>query len=222
MVEAAIEFADICRQNDFHNFVFSMKASNPLVMVQAYRLLAAEQYRLGWDYPLHLGVTEAGEGEDGRMKSSIGIGSLLHDGLGDTIRVSLSAEPEEEVRVGYEMLKTLGLRTRGVRIVSCPSCARQGFDVIRTVQALESRLQHINTPLSLSVLGCVVNGPGEARETDIGLTGGGKGKHMVYLSGVTDHTVESDAMLDHIVGLVEAKAAEIEAANAADEPVAAE
>src|SRR5690606_2302053 len=137
--------------------------------------------------------------------------NLLWAGIGDTIRVSLSAEPEQEVRVGFEILKALGLRTRGVRVVSCPSCARQGFDVIRTVQALEERLQHIKTPISLSVLGCVVNGPGEARETDIGITGGGAGKHMVYLSGVTDHHVESDEMLDHIVRLVEQKAAEMEA-----------
>jgi len=144
------------------------------------------------------------------VKSSIGIGSLLWAGIGDTIRVSLSAEPEEEVRVGFEILKALGLRTRGVRVISCPSCARQGFDVIRTVQALEERLQHIKTPMSLSVLGCVVNGPGEARETDIGITGGGNGKHMVYLSGVTDHHVKSGDMLDHIVDLVEQRAAMIE------------
>jgi (E)-4-hydroxy-3-methylbut-2-enyl-diphosphate synthase len=167
------------------------------------------------DCPLHLGITEAGGLIGGTVKSSIGMGMLLWSGIGDTLRVSLSAEPEEEVRVGFEMLKALGLRTRGVRVVSCPSCARQGFDVIRTVEALEDRLQHIKTPLSLSVLGCVVNGPGEARETDIGLTGGGNGKHMVYLSGVTDHVVQSEDMLDHIVKLVEAKAAEIEAANEA-------
>jgi (E)-4-hydroxy-3-methylbut-2-enyl-diphosphate synthase len=142
------------------------------------------------------------------------MGNLLWAGIGDTIRVSLSAEPEEEVRVGFEILKALGLRTRGVRVVSCPSCARQGFDVIRTVEALEARLSHIKTPLSLSVLGCVVNGPGEARETDIGITGGGAGKHMVYLSGVTDHHVADIDMLDHIVELVEARAAEIEAAEA--------
>jgi (E)-4-hydroxy-3-methylbut-2-enyl-diphosphate synthase len=139
------------------------------------------------------------------------MGSLLWAGIGDTIRVSLSAEPEEEVRVGYELLKSLGVRSRGVRVVSCPSCARQGFDVIRTVEALETRLQHIHTPMSLSVLGCVVNGPGEARETDIGLTGGGNGKHMVYLAGVTDHHIQDAEMIDHIVKLVEAKAAEIEA-----------
>jgi (E)-4-hydroxy-3-methylbut-2-enyl-diphosphate synthase len=151
------------------------------------------------------------------VKSAIGMGNLLWAGIGDTIRVSLSAEPEDEVRVGFELLKSLGLRTRGVRVVSCPSCARQGFDVIRTVQALEDRLSHIKTPLSLSVLGCVVNGPGEARETDIGITGGGAGKHMVYLSGMTDHHVADADMLDHIVELVEAKAAEIEAAEAVAE-----
>ena len=139
------------------------------------------------------------------------MGSLLWAGIGDTIRVSLSAEPEEEVRVGYEILKSLGIRNRGVRVISCPSCARQGFDVIRTVETLEERLQHIHTPMSLWVLGCVVNGPGEARETDIGITGGGHGKHMVYLSGVTDHHVQDADMVEHIVRLVEAKAAEIEA-----------
>ena len=163
------------------------------------------------DCPLHLGITEAGGLIGGTVKSAIGIGNMLWAGIGDTIRVSLSAEPEEEVRVGYEILKTLGLRTRGVRVVSCPSCARQGFDVIRTVQKLEDALQHIKTPMSLSVLGCVVNGPGEARETDIGITGGGNGKHMVYLAGVTNHHVEDDAMIAHIVKLVEAKAAEIDA-----------
>src|SRR5690606_31631397 len=163
------------------------------------------------DYPLHLGITEAGSMIGGTVKSSIGMGMLLWSGIGDTIRVSLSAEPEEEVRVGFEMLKSLGLRHRGVRIVSCPSCARQGFQVIKTVEILEERLRHIQTPLSLSIIGCVVNGPGEARETDIGITGGGNGKHMVYLSGVTDHHVEDAAMLDHIVKLVEQKAAEMEA-----------
>jgi (E)-4-hydroxy-3-methylbut-2-enyl-diphosphate synthase len=172
---------------------------------------------------MHLGITEAGGLIGGTVKSAIGMGNLLWAGIGDTIRVSLSAEPEEEVRVGFEILKALGLRTRGVRVVSCPSCARQGFDVIRTVQALEARLSHIKTPLSLSVLGCVVNGPGEARETDIGITGGGAGKHMVYLSGVTDHHVADADMLDHIVSLVEARAAEIEAgADYAEQAHAAE
>ncbi|MEO9635446.1 MAG: flavodoxin-dependent (E)-4-hydroxy-3-methylbut-2-enyl-diphosphate synthase [Parasphingorhabdus sp.] len=206
LVESALDHIKILQDHDFHEFKVAVKASDVFLAVAAYAQLADAV-----DCPLHLGITEAGGLIGGTVKSSIGMGNLLWAGIGDTIRVSLSAEPEEEVRVGYEMLKSLGLRTRGVRVVSCPSCARQGFDVIRTVQTLEERLQHIRTPLSLSVLGCVVNGPGEARETDIGITGGGKGKHMVYLSGVTDHHVEDDAMVDHIVKLVEAKAAEIEA-----------
>ncbi|MEL6874870.1 MAG: flavodoxin-dependent (E)-4-hydroxy-3-methylbut-2-enyl-diphosphate synthase [Pseudomonadota bacterium] len=208
LVESALDHIKILQDHDFHEFKVAVKASDVFLAVAAYSQLADAV-----DCPLHLGITEAGGLIGGTVKSSIGMGNLLWAGIGDTIRVSLSAEPEEEVRVGYEMLKALGLRTRGVRVVSCPSCARQGFDVIRTVQTLEERLQHIRTPLSLSVLGCVVNGPGEARETDIGITGGGKGKHMVYLSGVTDHHVEDGNMVDHIVKLVEAKAAEIEAAE---------
>jgi (E)-4-hydroxy-3-methylbut-2-enyl-diphosphate synthase len=206
LVESALDHIKLLQDHDFHDYKVAVKASDVFLAVAAYMQLAEAV-----DCPLHLGITEAGGLIGGTVKSSIGMGNLLWAGIGDTIRVSLSAEPEQEVRVGFEILKALGLRTRGVRIVSCPSCARQGFDVIRTVQALEDRLQHIKTPLSLSVLGCVVNGPGEARETDIGVTGGGAGKHMVYLSGVTDHHVQSDAMLDHIVALVEAKAAEIEA-----------
>ena len=206
LVESALDHIKILQDHDFHEFKVAVKASDVFLAVAAYSQLADAV-----DCPLHLGITEAGGLIGGTVKSSIGMGNLLWAGIGDTIRVSLSAEPEEEVRVGYEMLKALGLRTRGVRVVSCPSCARQGFDVIRTVQKLEERLQHIRTPLSLSVLGCVVNGPGEARETDIGITGGGKGKHMVYLSGVTDHHVEDADMVDHIVKLVEEKAAEIEA-----------
>ncbi len=206
LVESALDHIKLLQDHDFHEYKVAVKASDVFLAVAAYHGLAETV-----DCPLHLGITEAGGLIGGTVKSSIGIGSLLWAGIGDTIRVSLSAEPEDEVRVGFEILKGLGLRTRGVRVVSCPSCARQGFDVIRTVQALEERLQHIKTPLSLSVLGCVVNGPGEARETDIGITGGGKGKHMVYLSGMTDHHVEDGDMLDHIVELVEAKAAEIEA-----------
>ena len=206
LVESALDHIKLLQDHDFHEYKVAVKASDVFLAVAAYMQLADAV-----DCPLHLGITEAGGLIGGTVKSSIGMGNLLWAGIGDTIRVSLSAEPEQEVRVGFEILKSLGLRTRGVRVVSCPSCARQGFDVIRTVQALEERLSHIKTPLSLSVLGCVVNGPGEARETDIGLTGGGAGKHMVYLSGVTDHTVESADMLDHIVELVEAKAAEIEA-----------
>ncbi len=208
LVESALDHIKLLQDHDFHEFKVAVKASDVFLAVAAYSQLADAV-----DCPLHLGITEAGGLIGGTVKSSIGMGNLLWAGIGDTIRVSLSAEPEEEVRVGYEMLKALGLRTRGVRVVSCPSCARQGFDVIRTVQTLEERLQHIRTPLSLSVLGCVVNGPGEARETDIGITGGGAGKHMVYLSGVTDHHVEDNDMVDHIVKLVEAKAAEIEAAS---------
>jgi (E)-4-hydroxy-3-methylbut-2-enyl-diphosphate synthase len=208
LVESALDHIKLLQDQDFHEYKVAVKASDVFLAVAAYMQLADAV-----DCPLHLGITEAGGLIGGTVKSAIGIGNLLWAGIGDTIRVSLSAEPEEEVRVGYEILKSLGIRTRGVKVISCPSCARQGFDVIRTVEALEARLQHINTPLSLSVLGCVVNGPGEARETDIGITGGGNGKHMVYLSGVTDHHIQDTGMVDHIVALVEAKAAEIEAAR---------
>src|SRR5687767_15931682 len=217
LVESALDHIKLLQDRDFHEFKVAVKASDLFLAVAAYQQLAEQV-----DCPLHLGITEAGGFVGGTVKSAIGIGSLLWAGIGDTIRVSLSAEPEEEVRVGYEILKSLGIRNRGVRVVSCPSCARQGFDVIRTVQTLEERLQHIRTPMSLSVLGCVVNGPGEARETDIGITGGGNGKHMVYLSGVTDHHVADEGMVDHIVRLVEAKAAEIEAASTDAPAVAAE
>ncbi|MBA3526413.1 MAG: flavodoxin-dependent (E)-4-hydroxy-3-methylbut-2-enyl-diphosphate synthase [Pseudomonadota bacterium] len=207
LVESALDHIRILEDHGFRDYKVAVKASDVFLAVAAYQQLADAV-----DCPLHLGITEAGGLIGGTVKSSIGIGSLLWAGIGDTIRVSLSAEPEEEVRVGYEILKGLGIRSRGVRVVSCPSCARQGFDVIRTVETLEERLQHIKTPMSLSVLGCVVNGPGEARETDIGITGGGNGTHMVFLSGVTDHHVKDAGMVDHIVRLVEAKAAEIEAA----------
>jgi (E)-4-hydroxy-3-methylbut-2-enyl-diphosphate synthase len=199
LVESALDHIRILEDHGFRNYKVAVKASDVFLAVAAYQQLASEV-----DCPLHLGITEAGGLIGGTVKSAIGIGNLLWAGIGDTIRVSLSAEPEEEVRVGYEILKAL--------VVSCPSCARQGFDVIRTVEKLEERLQHIKTPMSLSVLGCVVNGPGEARETDIGITGGGNGTHMVYLSGVTDHHVKDADMIDHIVRLVEAKAAELEAA----------
>jgi (E)-4-hydroxy-3-methylbut-2-enyl-diphosphate synthase len=196
----------LLEDNDFREFKISVKASDVFLAVAAYHQLAGI-----CDYPLHLGITEAGGFVGGTVKSAIGMGNLLWAGIGDTIRVSLSAQPEEEVRVGFEMLKSLGIRARGVRIVSCPSCARQGYNVIKTVETLEARLAHITTPLSLSIIGCVVNGPGEARETDIGLTGGGNGKHMVYLSGVTDHQIDDAKMVDHIVSLVEKKAAELDA-----------
>ncbi|PZN95643.1 MAG: 4-hydroxy-3-methylbut-2-en-1-yl diphosphate synthase [Alphaproteobacteria bacterium] len=217
LVESALEHMKMLQDEDFHEFKISVKASDVFLAVAAYNGLAEV-----CDYPLHLGITEAGGLQGGTVKSSIGLGMLLWAGVGDTIRVSLSADPVEEVKVGYHILKSLGIRARGVRVVSCPSCARQGFDVVKTVETLETRLAHITTPLSLSVLGCVVNGPGEARETDIGLTGGGNGRHMVFLSGITDHVIESEKMVDHIVMLVEKKAAELEAAKAAAEAIAAE
>ena len=208
LVESALDHIRILEDHGFREYKVAVKASATCSSPSPPTCSSPSEV----DCPLHLGITEAGGLIGGTVKSAIGMGNLLWAGIGDTIRVSLSAEPEEEVRVGYEILKALGMRSRGVRVVSCPSCARQGFDVIRTVEALEARLQHIKTPMSLSVLGCVVNGPGEARETDIGITGGGEGKHMVYLSGVTDHHVQDADMIEHIVELVEAKAAEIEAA----------
>jgi len=207
MIESALDHAKILEDNDFLEFKISVKASDVFLAVAAYMGLAD-----ACDYPLHLGITEAGGLRAGTVKSAIGLGNLLWAGIGDTVRVSLSAEPEEEVRVAYDILKSLGLRRRGVTVISCPSCARQAFPVIKTVEVLEERLSHISTPLSLSIIGCVVNGPGEARETDIGLTGGGKGHHMVYLSGVTDHKISDEKLVDHIVELVEKKASEIEAA----------
>ncbi len=208
MVESALNHTRVLEDNDFTEFKISVKASDVFLAVAAYRQLAE-----ACDYPLHLGVTEAGGLRAGTVKSAIGIGALLWAGIGDTVRVSLAADPVEEVKAGYEMLKSLGLRHRGVTIISCPSCARQGFDVIRTVQILEERLAHITTPMTLSIIGCVVNGPGEARETDIGITGGGNRSHMVYLSGVTDHKIADTDMVDHVVSLVEDRAADIETAS---------
>ncbi len=209
LVESALEHARILEDNDFFDFKISVKASDAFLAVAAYQGLAD-----ACDYPLHLGITEAGGLRAGTVKSAIGIGNLLWAGIGDTIRVSLSADPVEEIKAGFEILKSLGLRHRGVRVISCPSCARQAFPVIKTVETLEERLAHIATPLTLSIIGCVVNGPGEARETDIGLTGGGKGNHMVYLSGVADHKIDEGQLVDHIVELVERKAAELEAQSA--------
>ncbi|RIK94833.1 MAG: 4-hydroxy-3-methylbut-2-en-1-yl diphosphate synthase [Proteobacteria bacterium] len=206
LVESALEHARILEDNDFFEFKISVKASDVFLAVAAYQGLAE-----ACDYPLHLGITEAGGLRTGTVKSAIGIGALLWAGIGDTIRVSLSAEPVEEVKAGFEILKALDIRHRGVRIVSCPTCARQAYPVIQTVEILEKRLAHITTPLSLSIIGCVVNGPGEARETDIGLTGGGQGNHMIYLSGVADHKIDDARLIDHIVELVEKRAAEIEA-----------
>ncbi|MBI1199344.1 MAG: flavodoxin-dependent (E)-4-hydroxy-3-methylbut-2-enyl-diphosphate synthase [Phenylobacterium sp.] len=210
MVESALRHARILQDHDFHEFKISVKASDPFMTVAAYQQLAEVI-----DCPLHLGVTEAGATRTGTVKSSIGIGSLLWAGIGDTIRVSLAADPVEEVKVGFDILKSLGLRHRGVNIIACPSCARQGFNVIDTVAELEERLAHISTPMSLSIIGCVVNGPGEALMTDVGFTGGGKGAGMVYLAGKPDHKQDNAGMVDHIVELVEAKAAELEAARKA-------
>ncbi len=209
MVESALDHMKLLQDNDFHEFKVSVKASDVFLAAAAYQSLAEAT-----DAPIHLGITEAGGLVSGTVKSAIGLGSLLWMGIGDTIRVSLSADPVEEVKVGFEILKSLGLRHRGVTIISCPSCARQGFDVIRTVAELEDRLAHITTSMSLSIIGCVVNGPGEALLTDIGFTGGGAGKGMVYLAGRQSHTMGNDRMIDHIVELVEKKAAEIEAAAA--------
>jgi (E)-4-hydroxy-3-methylbut-2-enyl-diphosphate synthase len=206
MVESALRHARILQDHDFHEFKISVKASDVFMTVAAYQLLAE-----AIDCPLHLGITEAGALRTGTVKSAIGMGSMLWAGIGDTIRVSLAADPVEEIKVGFDLLKSLGLRHRGVNIIACPSCARQGFNVIKTVEALESRLAHISTPMSLSIIGCVVNGPGEALMTDLGFTGGGKGAGMVYVAGRPDHKMDNDGMVDHIVGLVEARAAEIEA-----------
>jgi (E)-4-hydroxy-3-methylbut-2-enyl-diphosphate synthase len=211
MVESALDHARILQDHDFHEFKISVKASDVFLAVAAYQQLAD-----ACDYPLHIGVTEAGGLRTGTVKSSIGLGTLLWAGIGDTIRVSLSAEPEEEVRVGFEMLKALNLRHRGVNIISCPSCARQQYDVISTVEALEKRVAHITTPMTVSVIGCVVNGPGEARETDIGFTGGGQGTHQVYIAGVPHHRMKDADIVEHLAGLIEKKAAEIEAAKAAE------
>ncbi|WP_299876096.1 flavodoxin-dependent (E)-4-hydroxy-3-methylbut-2-enyl-diphosphate synthase [uncultured Sulfitobacter sp.] len=211
MVESGLDHIKILQDNDFHAFKISCKASDVFMAAAAYQQLAEQT-----DAPIHLGITEAGGLTSGTIKSAIGLGNLLWMGIGDTIRVSLSADPVEEVKVGYEILKSLGLRHRGVNIISCPSCARQGFDVIKTVEALEQRLEHIKTPMSLSIIGCVVNGPGEALMTDVGFTGGGAGSGMVYLAGKQSHKQDNASMIDHIVEQVEKKAAELDAAQAQD------
>ena len=205
MVESGLDHIKILEDNDFHEFKISVKASDVFLSAAAYQALADAT-----DAPLHLGITEAGGLMSGTIKSSIGLGSLLWLGIGDTIRVSLSADPVEEVKVGYDILKSLGLRHRGVNIISCPSCARQGFNVIETVKVLENRLAHVKTPMSLSIIGCVVNGPGEALMTDVGFTGGGAGNGMVYWAGKQDHRINNDDMVDHIVELVEKRAKEID------------
>ncbi len=208
MVESGLNHIRILEDNDFFEFKISCKASDVFLAAAAYQALAEAT-----DAPIHLGITEAGGRVPGTIKSAIGLGNLLWMGIGDTIRVSLSADPVEEVRAGSEILKSLGLRHRGVNIIACPSCARQGFDVIRTVEILEKRLEHVKTPMSLSIIGCVVNGPGEALMTDVGFTGGGAGSGMVYLAGKQAHKMSNEEMIDHIVDQVERRATEIETAS---------
>ncbi len=217
MVESALRHIKILEDNDFFNFKISCKASDVFLACAAYTQLAEV-----CDYPLHLGITEAGGRRTGTIKSAVGLGNLLWAGIGDTIRVSLSDDPVEEIKVGFDILKSLGLRHRGVNVISCPSCARQQFDVIETVKILEERLAHITTPMTVSIIGCVVNGPGEALMTDIGFTGGGRGTHQVYIGGKTAHRLhdKEEDIVTHVVRLVEEKAAEIEAV--ADSAEAAE
>jgi (E)-4-hydroxy-3-methylbut-2-enyl-diphosphate synthase len=209
MIESGLDHIRILQDNDFHEFKISCKASDVFLAAAAYQGLSEAT-----DAPIHLGITEAGGLMSGTIKSAIGLGNLLWMGIGDTMRVSLSADPVEEVKVAFDILKSLGLRHRGVNIISCPSCARQGFDVIKTVEILEQRLDHIKTPMSLSIIGCVVNGPGEALMTDIGFTGGGAGAGMVYLAGKQSHKLSNDDMIDHIVEQVEQKAVELEKTRA--------
>ena len=203
LVDSALKHINILHEHNFNDYKVSVKASDVFLSVAAYTKLAEIE-----DCPLHIGITEAGSLRAGTVKSSIGLGNLLWSGIGDTIRVSLSTDPAEEVRVGYEMLKSLGLRRRGVTVISCPSCARQQFDVVKTVQEVEERLQHITQPITVSIIGCVVNGPGEAKETDIGLTGGGKGTHQIYVNGITDHIIKNENVADYIVKFVQNKIAD--------------
>jgi (E)-4-hydroxy-3-methylbut-2-enyl-diphosphate synthase len=208
LVESALRNIKILEDQDFFNFKISVKSSDVFLSIAAYRQLSKV-----CDYPLHLGITEAGSFVSGSIKSSIGVGALLMDGIGDTIRISLSDDPPQEIKVGNEILKSLNLRHRGVKIISCPSCARQAFPVINTVKTLEEKLSHIKTPITLSIIGCVVNGPGEAAMTDIGITGGGKGNNMLYLSGVQSEKVLTDEIISEVVKQVEKKALEIENKN---------
>ena len=208
LVESALRNIEILENEDFFNLKVSVKSSDVFLSIGAYKQLSKKI-----DYPLHIGITEAGSFLPGTIKSSIGFGSLLLDGIGDTIRVSLSDDPVKEINVGNEILKSLNLRNRGVKIISCPSCARQAFEVIDTVKILENRLSHIKTPITLSIIGCVVNGPGEAAQTEIGITGGGKGNHMMYLNGVESEKIKSEEIISKVVNMVEKKAKEIEEKN---------
>ena len=204
LVESALRNIKILEDEDFFNFKVSVKSSDVFLSIGAYKQLSKVT-----EYPLHLGITEAGSFLPGSIKSSIGLGNLLLDGIGDTIRVSLSDDPVEEVKVGNEILKSLNLRNRGVKIISCPSCARQAFQVIDTVKKLEQKLSHIKTPITLSIIGCVVNGPGEAALTDIGITGGGKGSNMLYLNGIQTAKLSNENIINKVVELVEKKAQDL-------------
>ena len=205
LVESALRNIKVLEDQNFLNFKVSVKSSDVFLSIAAYRQLS-----MAMDYPLHLGITEAGSFVSGSVKSSIGLGTLLLDGVGDTIRISLSDDPVKEIKIGNEILKSLGLRNRGVKIISCPSCARQAFQVIDTVKILEEKLAHIKTPVTLSIIGCVVNGPGEAAMTDVGITGGGKGNNMLYLSGVQSKKVLTNEMIEKVISEVEKKALELE------------
>ena len=205
LVESALRNIKILEDENFTNLKISVKSSDIFLSIEAYRQLSKKI-----DYPLHLGITEAGGFVPGSIKSSIGLGTLLLEGIGDTIRISLSDDPVKEVKIGNEILKSLNLRERGVRIISCPSCARQGFQVIETVKILEKRLAHITKPITLSIIGCVVNGPGEASLTDVGITGGRKGSNMLYISGVQLEKVSTNDMIEKVVSEVEKKASELE------------
>ena len=204
LVESAMRNIQLIENEDFYNFKVSVKSSDVFLSVASYRLLSAKT-----NYPLHLGITESGSFVPGSVKTSIGLGSLLMEGIGDTIRVSLSDDPIKEIKIGNEILKSLNLRNRGVKIISCPSCARQGFEVIDVVKKLEEKLSHIKTPLTLSIIGCVVNGPGEAASTDIGITGGGKDSNMLYLNGVQKEKLKNDEIISKVVALVEKKEKDI-------------
>ncbi len=204
LVDSALRNIKLIEDNNFDQIKVSVKSSDVFLSVAAYRQLSKKT-----DYPLHIGITESGSFVPGSVKSSIGLGVLLLEGIGDTLRVSLSDDPVEEIKIGNEILKSLNLRSRGVKIISCPSCARQGFDVIKTVKTLEEKLAHIRTPITLSIIGCVVNGPGEASQTEIGITGGGKNSNMLYLNGIQNKKIKNDEIISQVVSLVEKKEAEI-------------
>ena len=211
LVESAMHHVDILDKHDFHDFKVSVKASEVFMAVEAYRLLAKEI-----DQPLHLGITEAGGLRGGTVKSAVGLGMLLMDGIGDTIRISLAADPVEEVKVGFEILKSLKLRTNGINFIACPSCSRQNFDVIGTMNALEQRLEDIRTPMDVAVIGCIVNGPGEAREADVGMTGATP-SNLIYVDGEPDHKVSNEEFVDHLEKVIRDKAAALDAARAEQE-----